>query len=169
MSHRILRQNWAIRTTSDKRRPGSGSCDLGHNTGKPLLDRKIHDLIPNVRRGSWWRPRGLLLAKRSPTNVITETFTRPIPRFIEIPSHILSRGPPDKLRARPQGNIRLLAIPVNGMDLAALITGRTRHFLAFLVALRGPTLRPVQLPLDSTGGRFRKARRLILALFLDIG
>ena len=58
--------------------PELGSCDLGHNAGKPLLDRKIHDLIPNVRRGSWWRPRGLLLAKRSPTNVITETITRPI-------------------------------------------------------------------------------------------
>ena len=109
------------------------------------------------------------MAKRSPANVITETITRPMARFIEIPSHILRSRPPDELRARPQGNIRLLAIPVNGMDLAALITGRTRHFLAFLVALRGPTLRPVQLPLDSTGGRFRKARRLILALFLDIG
>ena len=36
----------------------------------------------------------------------------------------------------PQGNIRLLAIPVNGMNLAALITGRTRHFLAFLVVTR---------------------------------
>ena len=94
------------------------------------------------------------MAKRSPTNVITETITRPIARFIEIPSHILSRRPPDELRARPQGNISLLAIPENGMDLAALITGRTRHFLAFLVALRGPTLRTVQLPLDSTHHRF---------------
>ena len=83
------------------------------------------------------------MAKRSPTNVITETITRPMARFIEIPSHILRSRPPDKLRARPEGNIRLLAIPVNGMDLAALITRRKRHFLAFLVALRGPTLRPV--------------------------
>ena len=31
--------------------PGSGSCALGHNTGEPLLDRKIHDLIANVRSG----------------------------------------------------------------------------------------------------------------------
>ena len=83
------------------------------------------------------------MAKRSPTNVLAKTITRPPARFIEIPRHILRNRPPDKLRARPQGNIRLLTIPVNGMDLAALITRRTRHFLAFLVALRGPTLRPV--------------------------
>ena len=31
--------------------PGFGSCALGHNTGEPLLDRKIHDLIANVRSG----------------------------------------------------------------------------------------------------------------------
>ena len=76
------------------------------------------------------------MAKRSPVDVITETITRPMARFIEIPSRILSRRPSDKLWAMPQGNIRLLAIPVNGMNLAALITGRTPHFLAFLVVTR---------------------------------
>ena len=76
------------------------------------------------------------MAKRSPVDVITETITRPMARFIEIPSHILSRRPSDKLWAMPQGNIRLLAIPVNGMNLVALIIGRTRHFLAFLMVTR---------------------------------